>query len=90
MSIDPGVDIGHVHLRVSDIQRALDFYGGVLGFEEQVRYGDQAVFLSAGGYHHHIALNTWAGALSKSPFTLTHTGLQSYVVKFCRPFSEWL
>ena len=59
VSIDPGVDIGHVHLKVSDIQRALDFYSGVLGFEEQARYGDQAVFLSAGGYHHHIGLNTW-------------------------------
>ena len=59
MSIDPGVDIGHVHLKVADIQRALDFYVGVLGFEEQARYGDQAVFLSAGGYHHHIGLNTW-------------------------------
>ena len=59
VSIDPGVDIGHVHLKVADIQRALDFYAGVLGFEEQARYGDQAVFLSAGGYHHHIGLNTW-------------------------------
>ena len=58
-SIDPRVDIGHVHLKVADIQRALDFYVGVLGFEEQARYGDQAVFISAGGYHHHIGGNTW-------------------------------
>ena len=58
-SIDPRVDIGHVHLKVADIERALAFYVGVLGFEEQARYGDQAVFISAGGYHHHIGLNTW-------------------------------
>ena len=67
MSIDPGVDIGHVHLKVSDIQRALDFYVGVLGFEEQARYGDQAVFLSAGGYHHHIGLNTWESRGASPP-----------------------
>jgi catechol 2,3-dioxygenase len=59
VSVDPRVDIGHVHLKVADIPRALDFYVGVLGFEEQARYGDQAVFISAGGYHHHIGLNTW-------------------------------
>ena len=58
-AIDPGVDIGHVHLKVSDIDRALEFYVGVLGFEEQARIGDQAAFISAGGYHHHIGLNTW-------------------------------
>lgn len=51
--------IGHVHLKVTDIQRALDFYCGILGFEEMVRYGREATFLSAGGYHHHIGLNTW-------------------------------
>ena len=56
--IDGRVDISHVHLKVADIERALAFYCGVLGFEEQARYGDQAVFLSAGGYHHHIGLNT--------------------------------
>ena len=59
MAIDPRVDIGHVHLKVSDIDRALGFYRDVLGFEETTRYGDQAVFISAGGYHHHIGLNTW-------------------------------
>jgi catechol 2,3-dioxygenase len=53
------VDIGHVHLKVSDLDRALDFYVGVLGFELQLRHGDEAAFVSAGGYHHHIGLNTW-------------------------------
>ena len=57
--IDPGVDIGHVHLKVADIDRALDFYCGVLGFELQQRIGEEAAFVSAGGYHHHIGLNTW-------------------------------
>jgi catechol 2,3-dioxygenase len=51
--------IGHVHLKVSDLQRSLDFYCGLLGFEKMVSYGDQAAFISAGGYHHHIGLNTW-------------------------------
>ena len=57
--IDGGVRIGHVHLKVADLQRALDFYSGVLGFQLMQRYGSQAAFVSAGGYHHHIALNTW-------------------------------
>jgi len=57
--IDPGVEIGHVHLKVADLERALDFYCGVLGFELQQRIGDDAAFVSAGGYHHHIGLNTW-------------------------------
>lgn len=51
--------IGHVHLKVSDLQRSLDFYCGLLGFEVVTTYGDQAVFIAAGGYHHHIGLNTW-------------------------------
>jgi catechol 2,3-dioxygenase len=51
--------IGHVHLKVSDIQKSLDFYSGLLGFELITMYGDQAAFISAGGYHHHIGLNTW-------------------------------
>ncbi len=59
MAIDPRVDVGHVHLKVADLERALAFWNGVLGFEVTQRMGDQAVFLSAGGYHHHIALNTW-------------------------------
>lgn len=58
-SIDPGVSIGHVHLKVADLERALDFYCGVLGFQLTQRYGREAAFVSAGGYHHHIGLNTW-------------------------------
>ena len=58
-SIAAGTRIGHVHLKVSNIQKALDFYCGVLGFELQQMYGKQAAFISAGGYHHHIGLNTW-------------------------------
>ena len=58
-AIPAGTRIGHVHLKVADLKRALDFYCGVLGFEMQQTYGDQAAFISAGGYHHHIGLNTW-------------------------------
>ncbi len=58
-AIDPRAVIGHVHLKVSDLARAEDFYTRVLGFEVTNRYGDSAVFLSAGGYHHHLGLNTW-------------------------------
>jgi catechol 2,3-dioxygenase len=57
--IDAKVRIGHVHLKVSDLERAIDFYCGVLGFELKQRYGNRAAFLAAGGYHHHIGLNTW-------------------------------
>lgn len=57
--IHAGVQIGHVHLKVADIERALSFYCGVLGFQLQHRFGSQAAFISAGGYHHHIGLNTW-------------------------------
>jgi catechol 2,3-dioxygenase len=57
--IQPGVRIGHVHLKVADLDRALGFYCGVLGFELMQRYGSEAAFISAGGYHHHIGLNTW-------------------------------
>jgi catechol 2,3-dioxygenase len=57
--IDPGVRIGHVHLKVADLDRALAFYCGVLGFELMQRYGADAAFISAGGYHHHLGLNTW-------------------------------
>jgi len=59
MAIDPGVDIGHVHLKVADVDRSLEFYRDVLGFEVQQRWGADAAFISAGGYHHHIGLNTW-------------------------------
>jgi catechol 2,3-dioxygenase len=58
-AIPAGTRIGHVHLKVADLQRALGFYMGVLGFELVQMYGDQAAFISAGGYHHHIGLNTW-------------------------------
>jgi catechol 2,3-dioxygenase len=58
-AVHPQVRIGHVHLKVADLDRAIGFYRGVLGFELTQRYGEQAAFLSAGGYHHHIGLNTW-------------------------------
>ncbi len=58
-TVPPTTKIGHVHLKVSDLDKALEFYQELLGFEITVRYGTQAVFLSAGGYHHHIGLNTW-------------------------------
>ena len=58
-SIDAGARIGHVHLKVADLERALGFYCGVLGFDLMQRFGRQAAFVSAGGYHHHIGLNTW-------------------------------
>lgn len=61
MRIDKNTQIGHVHLSVADLDRSLEFYCGVLGFEVTSRYGDSAVFISAGGYHHHIGLNTWQG-----------------------------
>ena len=65
--IDPGARIGHVHLKVSDLDRALAFYCGVLGFELTQRMGREAAFLSAGGYHHHIGLNTWESAGGSPP-----------------------
>jgi catechol 2,3-dioxygenase len=58
-AIDPAVRIGHVHLKVADLERSLAFYCGVLGFELTQRHGNEATFISAGGYHHHIGLNTW-------------------------------
>ena len=81
MAIDPRVDIGHVHLKVSDIDRALGFYRDVLGFEETTRYGDQAVFISAGGYHHHIGLNTWE-SLGGSPPPPGTTGLYHVAIRY--------
>ena len=79
-TIDPRVDIGHVHLKVADIERALGFYVGVLGFELQQRMGDQAAFISAGDYHHHIGLNTWEsrGGSPPAPGTtgLFHTAIR--------------
>jgi catechol 2,3-dioxygenase len=71
--------IGHVHLKVADLERALDFYCGMLGFEVMARYGAQAAFISAGGYHHHIGLNTWysqgAPAASQHGVGLFHTAI---------------
>lgn len=72
--IDPGVRIGHVHLKVADLERALDFYCGVLGFQLTQRYGRQAAFVSAGGYHHHLGLNTWE-SLGGTPPPPGTTGL---------------
>ena len=72
--IHPQTTIGHVHLKVADLDQAIDFYSGVLGFEVQQRYGDQAAFLSAGGYHHHLGLNTWESR-GGDPAPKGHTGL---------------
>ncbi len=79
--IDPGVDIGHVHLKVADLDRALAFYCGVLGFTLTQRMGDEAAFVSAGGYHHHIGLNTW---MSKdgSPPPRGATGLFHTAIRY--------
>jgi catechol 2,3-dioxygenase len=79
--IDAGVDIGHVHLKVADLGRALDFYCGVLGFELQQRYGDEAAFVSAGGYHHHIGLNTWHSKGGSSP-PPSSTGLFHFAIRY--------
>jgi catechol 2,3-dioxygenase len=65
--VHPDVRIGHVHLKVADVERALQFYCGVLGFTLTQRYGPQAAFVSAGGYHHHIGLNSWESAGGKPP-----------------------
>jgi len=73
-SIDPGTRIGHVHLKVADLERALAFYCGVLGFALTQRYGSQAAFIAAGGYHHHIGLNTWESRGGQTPAPGT-TGL---------------
>ncbi|MGA0540842.1 VOC family protein [Neotabrizicola sp. VNH66] len=74
MTIHPQTRVGHVHLKVSDLQRSIDFYSGLLGFEVMQTYGPQAAFLSAGGYHHHIGLNTWESAGGSRPAPGT-TGL---------------
>ncbi|SFV38966.1 VOC family protein [Hyphomicrobium facile] len=79
--IDKGVRIGHVHLKVADLQRALDFYCGVLGFELMQRLGSQAAFISAGGYHHHIGLNTWESRGGSAPPPGT-TGLYHVAVLY--------
>lgn len=81
VSIDPRVDIGHVHLKVADIDRSLAFYSGVLGFDEKQRYGEQAAFIAAGGYHHHIGLNTWE-SLGGSPPPPGSTGLYHFAIRY--------
>jgi catechol 2,3-dioxygenase len=79
--IDPRADIGHVHLKVSDIDRALGFYRDVLGFEVFARMGDQAAFVSAGGYHHHLGLNTWESKGGSPPPPGT-TGLYHVAIRY--------
>ena len=79
--IAAGVRIGHVHLKVADLERALQFYCGVLGFELQQKFGTQAAFISAGGYHHHIGLNTWESK-GGSPPPPRSTGLYHVAILY--------
>lgn len=79
--IDPRVDIGHVHLKVADLDRALGFWVGVLGFELMQRYGQGAAFVSAGGYHHHIGLNVWHSR-GGSPPPEHATGLYHVAIRY--------
>ena len=81
--IAPTTSIGHVHLKVANINRALDFYHGVLGFEIVIRMGNSAAFLSAGGYHHHIGMNTWESLGGEPPGTGT-TGLYHLAILYQR------
>jgi catechol 2,3-dioxygenase len=81
VAIDPRVDIGHVHLKVSDIERALGFYRDVLGFDVMQQVGDSAAFISAGGYHHHIGLNTWESRGGSPPPPGT-TGLYHVAIRY--------
>lgn len=80
-NIHKDVQIGHVHLTVGDLDRSMKFYCDLLGFEVTSRYGDSAVFLSAGGYHHHIALNTWAGK-GATPPPEGHSGLFHFAILY--------
>jgi catechol 2,3-dioxygenase len=80
-TVAPGVRIGHVHLKVADLERALAFYCGVLGFTLMQRFGRQAAFISAGGYHHHIGLNTWESAGGDPPPSGT-TGLYHLAILY--------
>ncbi len=80
-AVDTGTCIGHVHLKVADLERAVAFYSGVLGFEVTQRYGRQAAFLSAGGYHHHIGLNTWQ-SVGGSPPPPGTTGLYHFAIRY--------
>ena len=79
--IDPGVRIGHVHLKVSNLDRSLAFYCGVIGFELQQKFGNSAAFISAAGYHHHIGLNTWE-SLNGSPPAGGTTGLYHVAILY--------
>src|SRR5437762_11190987 len=79
--INPDVRIGHVHLKVADLERSLGFYCDVLGFELMQRMGDQAAFISAGGYHHHIGLNTWESRGGSPPPAGT-TGLYHVAIRY--------
>lgn len=79
--IDPGVSIGHVHLKVADLERALGFYCGVLGFQLMQRMGNSAAFIAAGGYHHHIGLNTWESEGGQPPQPGT-TGLYHLAILY--------
>ncbi len=79
--IDPGVEIGHVHLKVADLERPLAFYCGVLGFELTQRYGEDAALVSAGGYHHHLGLNTWESKGGAPPPPGT-TGLYHVAIRY--------
>ena len=81
MAVDPQVRIGHVHLKVANLQRALTFYNGVLGFEVTQQLDNSAAFLSAGGYHHHIALNTWE-SLGSAPPPAGTTGLYHLAILY--------
>jgi catechol 2,3-dioxygenase len=81
MDIHPEVNIGHIHLTVADLERSLVFYRDLLGFKVTARYGDSAVFLSAGGYHHHIGLNTWAGK-GVTPPPVGHSGLFHFAILY--------
>lgn len=81
MKVHPEVTIGHVHLTVADLERSLNFYRDLLGFTVTTWYGDSAVFLSAGGYHHHIGLNTWAGK-GATPPPLGHSGLFHFAILY--------
>ncbi len=80
-AIHPQTMIGHVHLKVGDLERAVRFYTDMLGFEVQQRWGDSAAFLSAGGYHHHIGLNTWESKGGRPPARNT-TGLYHFAILF--------
>jgi len=79
--LHPETRIGHVHLRVADLERSIRFYNGVLGFEVTMRLGDSAAFLSAGGYHHHIGLNTWESLGGPPPAPGT-TGLYHVAILY--------